>query len=98
MIIQFLRENNLNQSLSTLEKESNQYLNTVENKSKFLQDILDGRWDIILKQVNHLGLPKEYLFDLYEQVRIFSFCSVVKYLVTCCGRNHVGHFRINRSK
>lgn len=68
LIIQFLRENNLNQSLSTLEKESNQYLNTVENKSKFLQDILDGRWDIILKQANHLGLSKEHLFDLYEQV------------------------------
>ncbi|KAI9361566.1 WD-40 repeat protein [Pilaira anomala] len=68
LIIQFLRENNLDHSLSTLEKESNIYLNAIENKTKFLQDIIDGRWDNILKQVNHLGLPKHMLFDLYEQV------------------------------
>lgn len=59
----------MNQSLSTLEKESNLSLNTVENKTKFLQDIQDGRWDIILKQVNQLSIPNEKLFDLYEQVK-----------------------------
>ncbi|GAA5798340.1 WD40-repeat-containing domain protein [Helicostylum pulchrum] len=68
LIIQFFRENNLDHSLSTLEKESNTFLNAIENKEKFLQDIIDGRWDIILKQVNHLGIAKEKLFDLYEQV------------------------------
>jgi WD40 repeat-containing protein SMU1 len=68
LVIQFLRENNLSSTLSTLEKESNQSLNTVEDKAKFTQDILDGRWDVILKQVNHLGLSNEKLFDLYEQV------------------------------
>jgi hypothetical protein len=72
LIIQFLRENNLNQSRCTLEKESNQSLNTVENKSKFIQDILDGRWDVILKQVNQLSIPNEKLFDLYEQVLTVS--------------------------
>ncbi|KAI7894299.1 WD40-repeat-containing domain protein [Mucor mucedo] len=70
LVLQFLRENNLIQSLSALEKESNLYLNTVENKQKFLQDILDGRWDIILKQAQHLGLDKLDLFDLYEQVTL----------------------------
>lgn len=58
----------MDHSLSTLEKESNTFLNAIENKEKFLQDIIDGRWDIILKQVNHLGITKEKLFDLYEQV------------------------------
>lgn len=58
----------MDHSLSTLEKESNTFLNAIENKEKFLQDIIDGRWDIILKQVNHLGIAKEKLFDLYEQV------------------------------
>ncbi|KAI9482928.1 MAG: WD40-repeat-containing domain protein [Benjaminiella poitrasii] len=70
LIIQFLRENNLNRSRSTLEKESNQTLNTVESKDRFLQDIIDGRWDVVLKQVNHLGIEDEKLFDLYEQITL----------------------------
>jgi WD40 repeat-containing protein SMU1 len=69
LIIQFLRENNLNRSRSTLEKESNTSINTVENKSRFLQDIIDGRWDIVLKQVTLLDIPNDKLFDLYEQVK-----------------------------
>lgn len=68
MVIQFLRENNLNKSRSTLEQESNISLNTVENKAKFLQDIIDGRWDIVLKQVSQLGISNEKLLNLYEQV------------------------------
>lgn len=68
MVIQFLRENNLNKSRSTLEQESNLSLNTVENKAKFLQDIIDGRWDIVLKQVSQLGISNEKLLNLYEQV------------------------------
>lgn len=64
-----MRENNLNQSRSILEKESNTSINTVENKSKFLQDIIDGRWDIVLKQVVTLDILNEKLFDLYEQVK-----------------------------
>lgn len=68
MVIQFLRENNLNKSRSTLEQESSISLNTVENKAKFLQDIIDGRWDIVLKQVSQLGISNEKLLNLYEQV------------------------------
>lgn len=68
MIIQFLRENNLGTTVSTLEKESNLNLNTVEDLDRFTQDILDGRWDIVLKQVNQLDLSQKVLFDLYEQV------------------------------
>lgn len=70
MIIQFLRENNLTSTVSTLEKESNLNLNTVENMDRFTQDILDGRWDIVLKQVNQLSLSQKALFDLYEQVTL----------------------------
>ncbi|KAI7903920.1 WD40-repeat-containing domain protein [Cokeromyces recurvatus] len=70
LIIQFLRENNLNRSRSTLEKEANQTLNTVESKERFLQDIIDGRWDIVLKQVNQLGIENQKLFNLYEQITL----------------------------
>lgn len=51
-----------------MEKESKQTLNTVENKSGFIQDIKDGRWDVVLKQVNQLDIETEKLYDLYEQV------------------------------
>ncbi|KAF1806635.1 WD40-repeat-containing domain protein [Mucor lusitanicus] len=70
LVIQFLRENNLNQTRSVLERESNLTLNTVENKSKFLQDIIDGRWDIVLKQVSQLGIPSDKLLDLYQQITL----------------------------
>ena len=68
LIIQFLRENNLKQSLHSLEKESNQTLNTMDNKARFIQDVLDGKWDLVLKQIDKLSLEKETLFDIYEQV------------------------------
>lgn len=92
--MQFLRENNLIQSLSALEKESNLYLNTVENKQKFLQDILDGRWDIILKQAQHLGLDKLDLFDLYEQVASVVYTHIQHFLIILFF--HQGDIRINR--
>lgn len=68
LIIQFFRENNLKQSLHSLEKESNQTLNTMDNKARFIQDVLDGKWDLVLKQIAKLSLEKETLFDIYEQV------------------------------
>lgn len=55
-------------SLKTLEKESRQTLNTMDNKTQFIQDVLDGRWDIVLKNVSKLSLGKDRLFDIYEQV------------------------------
>ncbi|KAI8992128.1 WD40-repeat-containing domain protein [Mycotypha africana] len=68
LIIQFLRESNLNRTRSALEKESNQIYNTVEDKSRFIQDIKDGKWDIVLKQVTQLAISEEKLIDLYEQI------------------------------
>ncbi|KAG1457663.1 hypothetical protein G6F46_005129 [Rhizopus delemar] len=68
LIIQFFRENNLKQSLHSLEKESNQTLNTMDNKARFIQDVLDGKWDLVLKQIAKLSLEKETLFDIYEQM------------------------------
>ncbi|RCI04188.1 hypothetical protein CU098_011295 [Rhizopus stolonifer] len=68
LIIQFLRENNLNQTRSALEKESHVTLCAVEDKARFVQEIKDGRWDSILKQVNQLGIAPHQLLDLYEQV------------------------------
>lgn len=55
-------------SLKALEKESGQTLNAMDNKIQFIQDVLDGRWDVVLKNVSKLSLGKDRLFDIYEQV------------------------------
>ena len=39
-------------ALHTLQAESNVALNTVENLESFLADIHNGRWEIVLSQVN----------------------------------------------
>lgn len=40
----------------------------MDNKARFIQDVLDGKWDLVLKQIAKLSLEKETLFDIYEQV------------------------------
>ncbi|CAO3621882.1 unnamed protein product [Cunninghamella echinulata] len=66
LIIQFLRENNLQYTLSKLQYESPITFNTVENKDAFIQDIIQGRWVSVLKQVSSLKLPIEKEFELHE--------------------------------
>ncbi|KAI7861456.1 WD-40 repeat protein [Spinellus fusiger] len=70
LVLQFLQENNLQRTLSALEEESDITLNTVDSKETLTQDIQNGRWDTVLKQVNSLQLPSEVLTDLYEQIVI----------------------------
>lgn len=43
-------------------------LNTIDNLESFKSDILNGRWDLVLKQTSSLSLPIEKLTVLYEQV------------------------------
>ncbi|KAI9484857.1 WD40-repeat-containing domain protein [Zychaea mexicana] len=68
LILQFLRENNLDRTLGALHTESSVTFNTVDNKESFLQDIEQGRWDVVLRQVQNMKIPPKYLYDLYEQM------------------------------
>ncbi|KAI9261427.1 WD40-repeat-containing domain protein [Phascolomyces articulosus] len=70
LIIQFLRENNLERTLSALQKESPVSFNPVDNKDTFLQEIHQGRWDVVLRQVQNMKIPPKKLYDLYEQIII----------------------------
>ncbi|ORX60336.1 WD40 repeat-like protein [Hesseltinella vesiculosa] len=70
LVAQFLRENNLDHSLKTLQSETSQSFNTIDNKDAFLQDIRHGRWVSVLKQTNTLSLPTNVLNDLYEMVLV----------------------------
>ncbi|KAI8148990.1 WD40 repeat-containing protein SMU1-like protein [Fennellomyces sp. T-0311] len=70
LIVQFLRENNLERTLHALQNESPNTFNTVDNKEMFIQDIQQGRWDVVLRQIQAMKIPVEALYDLYEQIVI----------------------------
>ncbi|EER13724.1 wd-repeat protein, putative [Perkinsus marinus ATCC 50983] len=67
LIIQFLKENNLNRSMQTLQEESQIYLNAVESVDGFCDDIDHGRWDKVIQTLATVQLPKDLLQDIYEQ-------------------------------
>lgn len=68
LIIQFLKENSLLNTLRALQEETQVTLNTVDNVERFATDIVNGRWDQVLEITSTLRLPTPKLIDLYEQI------------------------------
>lgn len=68
IVLQFCKENSLNQTFQTLQSECRVSLNTVDSVETFVSDINSGRWDSVLPQVSQLKLPRNKLEDLYEQI------------------------------
>lgn len=61
VVLQFLKEHNLSDSMKTLQRESGITLNTVDNIESFAGDIRNGKWDSVLNQTSALKLPGDKL-------------------------------------
>jgi WD40 repeat-containing protein SMU1 len=68
LCLQFLNENGLSRSLSTLQEESGVFLNVLERPEAFTADVCAGRWDAVLPVLPTLRLPPRVLQSLYEQI------------------------------
>ena len=68
VIQQFLKENNLTESLRTLQEESGVSLNAVDSIEGFVSDINCGKWDAVLRQVSNMRLPQENVVELFEHI------------------------------
>ena len=64
LMLQFMKENNLTNSMRELQTESDVTLNTVDNMEAFLSDIQKGHWDSVMAQVSSLKLPREKMVRL----------------------------------
>jgi WD40 repeat-containing protein SMU1 len=65
LILQFLKESNLSESMKTLQKESGVVLNTVDNVDKFVGDIRSGKWDLVLAESSNLKLSRDGMVVMY---------------------------------
>ena len=68
LMLQFMKEHNLVESMETLQKESGVTMNCVSNVQHFEADIVSGRWDSVIKEVATLSLPDRKSMDLFEHI------------------------------
>lgn len=68
VLIQFLRENDLNDTAKCLQSESKVNLNYIEDRREFSTKVTSGRWDEVLEEISQLSLSEAILIEIHEQV------------------------------
>jgi WD40 repeat-containing protein SMU1 len=70
LIQQYLHENNLHTSLSSLQTETGITLSGIDTTSldSLCKSIKTGHWDVVLRRVQSLTLPRPLVRLLYEQI------------------------------
>ena len=90
VVLQFLREQGLSESLASLQKETGIPLNAVDSVDSFVSNISKGRWDAVLKTVSTLSIPPVKIRKLYEHIvkvmgRLPSVANFMLTLHGCAG-------------
>lgn len=68
LILQFLKENQLFDTMRALQEEAQISLNAVDSVEAFESDILNGRWDKVLQQTRALECSPKAMMELYELI------------------------------
>jgi hypothetical protein len=83
LVLQFLKEHNLNDAMKALQRESGVALNTVDSVETFASDIRNGKWDSVLAQTAALKLPGDKLVSRVQIMQI-THTEIVCCLVFLC--------------
>lgn len=85
IILQYLKENNLNTSYQTLQNETGIKDNSLlfSSLNELKQNITQGNWDLVLKEINHMAIPFELLFELYESIIVELISLKEKDIAKC---------------
>lgn len=65
----------MTKSFEAIQSETQVSLNTVDNLKLFVSDVIHGRWDSVIKQLQYVSLPRAKLIDLHEHM-IFELCEM----------------------
>lgn len=85
IILQYLKENNLNSSYQTLQKETGIKDNCLlfSSINELKKNIEQGNWDLVLKEINHMTIPFVLLLELYELIIVELIASKEKDIAKC---------------
>eukprot|EP00871_Galdieria_phlegrea_P001532 jgi/Galph1/237/GphlegSOOS_G4917.1 len=72
VILQFLQENGLTNTLQTLQEETGVIYNQPRNvpTSKLATELLQGEWESLLRHLSGLKLSPDFLIDLFEHIAL----------------------------
>jgi WD40 repeat-containing protein SMU1 len=70
LMLQFCKENNFHKTYHALQEETDVKFNAVESINLFSSDILNGKWDQVLKTIRNFDVPILTIMTLYEQIII----------------------------